>query len=83
MVTRAYVLVLFMLHALASAVDGGALLDVYANKLALRRSTNGVKIQSMSVSTTACVDAAPCLAQCSTDKLLSQDPAAVQDQVRQ
>ena len=83
MISSVDVLLLLLLPALASAVDGGALLDVYSNKLAFPRSTGGVKIQSMSVITTACVDAGPCLAQCSTDQLLTQDPAAIQDQVRQ
>lgn len=61
--------------------NGGALLDVYSNKEAAPLRTSGVSINSVALSPAACADAEACLAQCSTDQLLNQDPATVQAQV--
>ena len=77
---------LFWVPLLASAVqlcsaDGGALLDVYSSKEAPPRRPSGVMVQSLALRPAACVDAAACMAQCSADQLLNQDPTAVQAQV--
>ena len=66
----------------AGTGDKGSLLDVYFSKEAPVRQGGGVSIQSVGVSPAACLDTNACLAQCSTDPLLNQDPAAVQAQAR-
>ena len=84
MATTITVLALLLLNGAlrASAGEGGSLLDVYSSRQAPVRQPGTVTIQSVGVSPVACMDAGACLAQCSTDPLLNQDPAAVQAQVR-
>jgi hypothetical protein len=84
MTTSITVLALLLLTGAlrANAGEGGSLLDVYSSREAPVRQPGTVTIQSVGVSPAACMDAGACLAQCSTDPLLNQDPAAVQAQVR-